>query len=61
MIRFDTRPDHYTKKDYQLLLSVIIGSIGFLQNNGGGGENDPLPPAVEKAVTEITDKLESVL
>lgn len=61
MIRFDTRPDHYTKKDYQLLLSVIIGSIGFLQNNGGGGENDPLPPAVEKAVSEITDKLESVL
>ena len=52
MIRFDTRPDHYTKKDYQLLLSVIIGSIGFLQNNGGD---------VEKTVAEITDKLESVL
>ena len=27
VIRFDTRPDYYTKKDYQLLIALISGTL----------------------------------
>lgn len=27
IIRFDTRPDYYTKKDYQLLIALISGTL----------------------------------
>lgn len=30
-VRFDTRPDYYTKRDYQLLIALLGSAIGFLQ------------------------------
>lgn len=30
IIRFDTRPDYYTKKDYQLLISILCGTLQHL-------------------------------
>lgn len=29
IIRFDTKPDYYTKKDYQLLITLLTGAISF--------------------------------
>ena len=33
IIRFDTKPDYYTKKDYQLLLAVLTGGLSYLYAN----------------------------
>lgn len=35
IIRFDTKPDYYTKKDYQLLIGVLTGALTYLYNNSG--------------------------
>lgn len=38
IIRFDTKPDYYTKKDYQLLIGVLANGLNFLYNYGCGEE-----------------------
>lgn len=36
IIRFDTKPDYYTKKDYQLLIGVLTGALTYLYNHSAG-------------------------
>lgn len=38
LIRFDTRPEYYTKKDYQLLISVLCGALDYI---GKQEQEDP--------------------
>ena len=38
VIRFDTKPSNYTKKDYQLLISVLFGALGYLYDGSANAE-----------------------
>lgn len=49
-MRFDTRPDYYTKKDYQLLIGALTGALTYLYNNSGS-END---------IAELLERLEDL-
>jgi peptidoglycan hydrolase CwlO-like protein len=50
IIRFDTKPDYYTKKDYQLLIGVLTGALTYLYNNSGS----------ESDIAELLEKLEGL-
>ena len=50
IIRFDTKPDYYTKKDYQLLIGVLTGALTYLYNNSGS----------ESDIAELLERLESL-
>ena len=50
IIRFDTKPDYYTKKDYQLLIGVLTGALTYLYNNSGS----------ESDIAELLERLEDL-
>ena len=54
IIRFDTRPDYYTKKDYQLLIGVLVGGLSFLnQQQVGSEEIEEVKGSIESLTTEL--------
>lgn len=56
MIRFDTRPDYYTKKDYQLLIGILVGSIEFLH-----AQSTAEIPDVEALIKDVNNLIETVI
>lgn len=50
IIRFDTKPDYYTKKDYQLLIGVLTGALTYLYNNSGS----------ESDIAELLERLDDL-
>lgn len=56
IIRFDTKPDYYTKKDYQLLIGVLTGALTYLYNHSAG-ESDiaDLWKIIQSLKLEIND------
>jgi hypothetical protein len=48
IIRFDTKPDFYTKKDYQLLIGIISKCFGYLYS---------LPHSDPEQLQEILDRI----
>lgn len=59
IIRFDTRPDFYTKKDYQMLISLLGGAILFLQGEQEihSGNEDILAVEQKDGKTIITPQV----
>lgn len=49
IIRFDTRPEYYTKKDYQLLISVLCGALDYI----GKQESEDPEEEHEKCLSAI--------
>lgn len=56
MIRFDTRPDYYTKKDYQLLIGILVGSIEFLH-----AQSTAEIPDFEALIKDVNNLIEIVI
>ena len=53
VIRFDTKPSNYTKKDYQLLISVLFGALGYLYD---GSANTELIDQIQQDLSGKQDK-----
>lgn len=53
VIRFDTKPSNYTKKDYQLLISVLFGALGYLYD---GSANTELIDQIQQELSGKQDK-----
>lgn len=59
-VRFDTRPDYYTKRDYQLLIALLGSAIGFLQGKmdlQSGNEDMIVVSTDEQSRTLITPQV----
>lgn len=54
IIRFDTKPDYYTKKDYQLLIGVLTGALNYLYSNG---VNDSRLEDIESSIKTLQDSV----
>jgi hypothetical protein len=58
IIRFDTKPDYYTKKDYQLLIAVLTGGLNFLDTQCNN--NIPDLSDIYAKIQILEDKLNTV-
>jgi hypothetical protein len=57
IIRFDTKPDYYTKKDYQLLIGVLTGALNYLYSNG---VNDSRLEDIESSIKTLQDSVSTI-
>ena len=59
IIRFDTKPDYYTKKDYQFLIAVLTGGLSYLYTNQDA--LDPIRDDLENLTAEFKIFYETVV
>ena len=54
IIRFDTKPSNYTKKDYGILISVITGALNYLYSNTSNSDKlDELEELINQLFTLV--------
>lgn len=58
IIKFDTRPDYYTKRDYQLLIGILTGALDYLYTDGE--VTDSSLQDIEDSIKKLQDSVSTI-